>query len=41
VALHLLHGQYDVGALLVYVAAVWASIANRDSGMPEEAHDRR
>ena len=40
-ALHLLHGQYDVGALLVYVAAVCASMANRSSGMPEEAHDRR
>ena len=40
-ALHLLHGQYDVGALLAYVVAVWASMANRDSGMAEEAHDRQ
>jgi uncharacterized membrane protein YphA (DoxX/SURF4 family) len=41
VALHLLHGQYDVGALLVYVMAVWVSMAYRSPGMTEAAHDRR
>jgi hypothetical protein len=40
-ALHLLHGQYDIGALLVYGMAVLASMANHDAEMPEVAHDGR
>ena len=29
ILVHLLHGQYDIGALLVYAAAVWAVDADR------------
>ena len=37
IALHFLHGEYNVGALVVYAAAVWAVLAarqNRTSGLP-------
>ena len=40
-ALHILHGQYNVGALLVYGAAVLASTADREAGTPEVTHDGR
>jgi len=30
VLLHLLHGQHDIGALLVYAAAVWAVDSDRN-----------
>jgi hypothetical protein len=38
--LHLLHGQYDIGALLVYAMAVLVVIADRSSALPEVAGDR-
>jgi hypothetical protein len=38
--LHLVHGQYDIGVLFVYGTAVWASMTNRDTGLPEAVHDR-
>jgi uncharacterized membrane protein YphA (DoxX/SURF4 family) len=40
-ALHFLHGQYDVGALLIYGMAVFVSMANHDGGKPEAARDGR
>jgi DoxX-like family len=40
-ALHLMHGQYDIGALFVYGMAALVSMTNRDSGVPELAHDRQ
>lgn len=30
-AIHVLHGQYDVGALIVYGMAVWVSLAQRQA----------
>jgi hypothetical protein len=30
-ALHLLHGWLDVGALVVYIAAMWAVIAGQSA----------
>jgi hypothetical protein len=38
-ALHVLHGQYDIGALVVYGMAVLVAMANRDAGTQEAAHD--
>jgi hypothetical protein len=38
--LHLLHGQYDIGALLVYAMAVLVVIAYRGKELPEVAGDR-
>ena len=38
--LHLLHGQYDIGALLVYAMAVLVVMAYRSSARPEVAGDR-
>lgn len=32
IALHLLHGWYNVGALVVYAAATWAVIASKQVG---------
>jgi hypothetical protein len=40
-ALHLLHGQFDIGALLVYAAAVLVSLSNHQSSPQEIAHDQR
>jgi hypothetical protein len=35
IVVHLLHGWYDVGALLVYAAATWTVVAsNRESEIP-------
>ncbi len=41
VILHLLHGEYDIGALAVYGMAVLASLAYRGGARSEVAHDRR
>jgi membrane protein implicated in regulation of membrane protease activity len=38
-AIHVLHGQYDVGGLLVYAVAVMACVAQRRL-RPELASDR-
>jgi DoxX-like family len=40
-ALHLMHGQYDIGALFVYGMAALVGMTNRDCGLPEVAHDRQ
>jgi hypothetical protein len=40
-ALHVLHGEYDIGVLVVYAMAVLASLAYRDGANSEVAHDRR
>ena len=40
-ALHVLHGEYDIGALAVYAMAVLASLAYRSGATSEVAHDRR
>jgi hypothetical protein len=40
-ALHLLHGQFDIGALLVYAAAVLVSLTDRQTSLPEIASDQR
>jgi len=39
-ALHLLHGQYDIGVLVIYATAVLATLAHRTGAMLEVAHDR-
>jgi Na+-driven multidrug efflux pump len=39
-ALHLLHGQFDIGVLVVYATAVLVSMAYGRGGVPEAAHDR-
>lgn len=36
IVLHLLHGWYNVGALVVYAAATWAVIANKQVGSSAE-----
>jgi hypothetical protein len=43
ILLHLLHGQWEVGALIVYAAAVLAVISNRDlsGSLIREQHDER
>jgi len=33
IVLHLLHGWFDVGALVVYAAAVWAVVTGKSAGM--------
>jgi hypothetical protein len=33
IVLHLLHGWFDVGALVVYAAAAWAVITGKSAGM--------
>jgi DoxX-like family len=40
-ALHVLHGEYDIGVLAVYAMAVLASLAYRGGANSEVAHDRR
>jgi hypothetical protein len=40
-ALHILHGEYDIGVLPVYSMAVLASLAYRGGTSSEVAHDRR
>ena len=37
--LHLLHGEFDVGVLLVYAMAVLVSMAYRSREESEAAHD--
>jgi hypothetical protein len=37
---HILHGQFDVGALAVYSMAVLVSMAHRSEEPREAAHDR-
>jgi hypothetical protein len=32
IVLHLLHGWFDVGALVVYAAAAWAVVAGKSAG---------
>jgi hypothetical protein len=39
--LHILHGEFDVGVLLVYAMAVLVSMAYRNNGKLEAAHDRQ
>jgi hypothetical protein len=39
-ALHLFHGEYDIGALVVYATAVLVSLAYRSGGLPEVTGDR-
>lgn len=34
VLVHLLHGQYDIGALLVYAAGAWAVDSDRTRSVP-------
>ena len=38
--LHILHGESDIGVLLVYAMAVLVSMAYRTGGKLEAAHDR-
>jgi uncharacterized membrane protein YphA (DoxX/SURF4 family) len=40
-ALHVLHGEYDIGVLLVYSMAVLASLTHRGGTRSEVAHDER
>jgi hypothetical protein len=40
-ALHVLHGEYDIGVLLVYSMAVLASLPYRGGTRSEVAHDGR
>jgi hypothetical protein len=37
--IHVLHGEFDIGVLLVYAMAVWVSMAYRGSAESETAHD--
>jgi uncharacterized membrane protein YphA (DoxX/SURF4 family) len=37
--LHVLHGEFDIGVLLVYAMAVLVSMAYRSGGKSEIAHD--
>ncbi len=39
-SLHLLHGEFDIGALVVYAMAVLVSMAHRSNGLTEVAGDR-
>lgn len=39
-ALHILHGEFEIGALIVYGVAVVATMAYRYPANPEVAHDR-
>jgi len=41
IVVHLLHGWYDVGALLIYAAATWAVVAShpRNPAPGESPHD--
>jgi len=32
ILLHVLHGQFEVGGLFIYAAAVWVVLANRKAG---------
>jgi hypothetical protein len=36
IVLHLLHGWFDVGALVVYAAATWAVMAGKSAHVSEE-----
>ncbi len=38
-ALHFLHGQHDIGALVVYSMAAVVSMTNHDTATREAAHD--
>src|SRR5579859_5251579 len=38
--LHLLHGQYDIGVLVVYATAVLATMAHGTGAVPEVPSDR-
>ena len=38
--LHILHGEFDIGVLLVYATAVLVSMAYRSDEKLEAAHDR-
>lgn len=40
-AVHVLHGEYDIGVLAVYSMAVLASLPYRRGASPEVVHDRR
>jgi hypothetical protein len=37
--IHVLHGEFDIGVLLIYAMAVWVSMAYRGSAESETAHD--
>jgi hypothetical protein len=37
---HILHGQYEVGGLVVYAAAVFACMTHSENRTAEAAHDR-
>jgi hypothetical protein len=37
---HLLHGQYEVGGLVVYAVAVLVCLAHAENRTPEAAHER-
>jgi hypothetical protein len=39
--LHILHGEFDIGVLLVYAMAVLVTMAYRTGGKLEAAHDRQ
>jgi hypothetical protein len=39
-AVHILHGQYDVSALVVYSMAVWVNLAQKDKGAVRVKNDR-
>jgi hypothetical protein len=38
--LHILHGEFEVGGLVVYATAVLVSIAHREPRVPEVVHER-
>jgi hypothetical protein len=38
--LHVLHGQYDIGGLVVYAAAVLVCLAHMPAGPTELSHER-
>jgi hypothetical protein len=40
IVLHLLHGWFDVGALVVYAAAAWAVITGKSAGMSAPGEQR-
>jgi hypothetical protein len=40
IALHVVHGQYEVGSLLVYIMAVIVCMVHRDQAALDVAHDR-
>ena len=39
-AIHILHGQYDVGGLVVYSMAVWVTLAQGEADRPGVQHER-